>query len=741
MVESGYSPAEKRAGRRMYTLFGVFNALSYQLLTGNILTLYLIRLGATSSFIGLVSSLAYLSFFFIVIGKKLIQKYGVIRMYGTTWALRYVAIALVLLSIVAADRGNQIAAFAIVFAGVLGFHLFRGIGVVANSPVMGELSEGRDRGRFMSRFQILVAIVTIVTGIAMTLLLIEDAPVTRYLMFIGTGVVLGLVASSIIFRLPEPPNARAGAGRRLILTVLAAFRRRNFRRFALSFGALSALAGMARTFLIVYAKEVYNQSDGEAVFIATVVGGLGAIAMGLFARLVIDRLGAKPMVVLFSTIFTAAIVPAVVTPALGPTGAWVFLGFVFFTVMLGLSGTENAVQNYFYGSIRPREQVNLGIVYLLILGVGGTIGSAFGGVFLDTLVFTIGLTPDVAYRYFFGVMLVMLVGITVGFGRLERLGSRTVRDAFSIIFSLRDLRAITLLNRLERSTTQSTEQRVLKEIGASGSAFSVSGVLERLESPSFGVRLEALAALEGLPMNERVVRALIAEVESGEFTTAHVAARLLGRKKLIEGREALRGKLDSPDYLTRAEAMVALARLGDERSIPRIRDTIVRSDNPRVVMYAAHALRIFGYVESIPSIVDAYKNPILPDYVRDEVIFSLAGICGIDEWFYPIYTTYVVDHVAGAESLREFASREQKRNPIREYDTVRAVIVSLHSERTRSAQRLVSLVRVAQTRSMTPHMGRVWVDAIEDPDLRAHDRLLFLVCAVTVQSLFAGDLG
>ena len=120
---------------------------------------------------------------------------------------------------------------------------------------------------------------------------------------------------------------------------------------------LSAVAGMARTFLPVYATSVFSQGD-DAVMAYSLVASVGALAMGLLTRLLVDRLGAKPLYVVFSAVTALSIAPLAILPgATGslacPIGAVLLLGLVNFLSSFGLAGEENAGQTYFFSLVSP----------------------------------------------------------------------------------------------------------------------------------------------------------------------------------------------------------------------------------------------------------------------------------------------------------------------------------------------------------------------------------------------------
>ncbi len=498
MIGGRYSLSQKLSGRRNFTAYGALNAFSFLLISGNIITLYVLRLGATPSFIGLISSFPYISFFFLIVGKQLVPRYGVVRLFAAGWILRYLVAIPILITPFIAGRTYPALTFGIILLSQLGFQIFRGIGLVGQSPIVGELSAGKDRGIYLSRFQIIVNGASILSGLGIVLLLNGQVPLARYAMLIAAGTVLGLAGSSFLLRLPEPPGIQEGAHASFFRAVAETLKQSNYRRYIAVFAVYCFITGMMRSFLVVYAKEVYQAPDNIAMLLS-VIGNLGAIFMGMVMRQLLDRLGAKPLYIIFSILFGLSMLPAIASPAGAPMAVLIGLGGLFFFTSFGSTGGENASQVYFYGMIKPEEQLNLGILYFVTMGVGGAIGSYSGGLLLEGLQNFGGLEIVWSYRVFFGLLTLLLAGTVVAMGGLRRLGSQTVTGALGVMFSLRDLRAINLLNRLERSESIGEEQQVIQEIADSQSGFPAEDLLARVSSPSYVIRSETLRALERLP--------------------------------------------------------------------------------------------------------------------------------------------------------------------------------------------------------------------------------------------------
>lgn len=658
------SPAKLKKARSSFYVFNTMNSFSFVLLSGSFITLFALRLGASDSLVGLLNSFGYATYFFLPLGKRLVARSRIVAVFGWGWFLRYLAMVPVLAAPFLASRGHPGLAFGLIAAGVLGFNIFRGIALIGNNPVLASLAEGRDRGSFLVNVQIVNNLSGMATNLLVAFALarfasasVSPAAVTAlYDGFIALGLAVGMGGSLILLRTPEPVDYRPGASASLLKTIVDAVKEKRFRAFFEVLVILSFGAGMARSFLPVYAVSVYHQGD-DLVMAYSLVASLGAVAMGLLTRLLVDRLGAKPLYVIFTSVAAISIIPAVVSPAL-PTAleAILFLGAFNFLSSFGLAGEENAGQTYYFGLVPKEKNLDLSVVYFLAFGLGGALGSTAGGLGLEALR-GYGLAAPAAYRIFFGAVLFCLLLALLRMGRLTRLGSASVRESLGVIFSLRDLRVFDLLQRLDRSASPAEELRLIHEIGTSASPRGQKELLGYLASPRFEVRVEALLAIENLPaLNGPSLEALATEVRRNPYTTAYLAARILGKQGTASHLQVLREALDAEDYMLQGAAVVAVARMGDSPSRERIENILVHTQFPRVRLQAAYALELLGDRDSVPSLVSCLRREDPPAYISDELVLALAGILGIMEAFYPMYAAFLDDETEGLALLGDAAA-------------------------------------------------------------------------------------
>lgn len=715
--------------RSRFVLFAVLNVISFGLLSGNVVTLYAMRLGAGSFLVGLLSSFMYAAYLCMLIGRLIAPRWGMTRLMGRFWVVRYLMMLPMLVSPFLASAGHGRAAMALIIASVLGFNAARGVAITGYNPILGVVAAEKDRGAFLARLQTAQHAVTLALGVGMAVVLGRGAPLYIYAVFIVLGVAAGLVGASIIFRLPEPAasvGAAAGSWKHLV----QALGQRAFRRFIVLYFLTTLALYMASPFLIVYMKDVYGQPDNTVLFY-TVFGSLGAVLMAVMSGFLIDKLGAKPLYFVFTGILALVLVPAAVAPALdSPLSVWLFGAAVFLFFNMGQTGMLNAGQTYFLAAIKPEERLNLGVVYFLALGIAGGIGSALGGALLEALGSGFARSALFAFRVHFGTVSGLLVVLLFFLNGLENLGAYPIKDALAAIFSPRDLRAISLLNRLGRSRSMSEERSTLRALAESQSELSVQEVLNRLRSPRFSIRAEALQAMGRLPLEETAIQALISEVKNHAYTTAYLAAEILGTRGITQGVPALRRALHGKDFFLAGKAMVALAQLGDRDSVETIRGIVARTNNPRLVIHGARALEIYGDTASVPLLLAALRRPSEP-FVRDELILSLAEILGMGAWFYPIYAAYLEKGSTGVSLLEDhLASGGEARIP-RELlgELLRRLPQRNHGLFGALAAELLETVPI--TRAGVDVSGAL-CRAVLDPHLQRLERLLFLVAAAIV---------
>ena len=655
--DDGLTPRQMRTAQRNFTLFSFLNVISFHLLTGNLIALYALRLGAGDLLVGVLYSFFPLGQLVPLLGRLIVRRLGTVRTMGIFWIARYALMSPILLAPLFASSAAPVSIW-LIAASAVGFNLARGIAITGHNAIVGAITTETERGSFLSRNQLVIHAAGIGAGLAIGLLLQEESPLVVYSLLMGAGIVIGLSSSRLAFRFPEPPAPDRAGG--FLGSLGRTLRRPGVPRFLVVLAVHSFAVSMVIPFLVVYAKRAHGLGDNTAMLLGA-VGAAGAIAMALVSAFVIDRVGAKPLISLFTAILAATTVMLAIAPPLGsPTAVWVYLGAVFFFATFGANGATSANSVYYFNLTPSADRLNLGILYFLVTGIPASLGSLGGGFVLDLLASLRVLETTDVYRIYFGAIAVSYVAILMLVARLERLGAYRVHDLLGLFASPRDLRALALLHRLKGSSTSDTEQSLVRRLGDAPSRLAAPDLLRRLDSPRFAVRSEALDSLADMPATDELARALIAEVAGQPFTTAHKAADLIGRKQLTDGVEVLRSSLASPDVFLVGKAMVSLARLGDQTSRAPIEELFRSTENPRLLIHGAAALELFGDPASLDDVL-AVLERAPSRYARDEVILSAAGILEMANSFYPLYQGFLADPRRGLAMVTDYVAERQER--------------------------------------------------------------------------------
>jgi HEAT repeat protein len=651
------SPYRLGKARELYNVFNFFNALSYTLLAGNIITLFAMRLEVSATFIGLLNALAYCAHFFLPLGKILCRKFSIIKIYSITWILRALLMTPLLFVPMAVSAGRHDLALILTLLGVSAFHFSRGIGLIANNPVLNELAVGADRGSYMTQIQIVNNAVGMFASFALAVLLGREPPLFLYAVIMVVGIAGGIFSGILLQKIPEPEEESGGNRTDFLKITRDAFSNPSIRDFIFILSLVALVSAIARSFIIVYGREVFLQGDGM-VSLYTVFGGMGAMMMGIIIKFLVDRIGAKPLFLTGIIIGFLSLLPTVFFPAgavRNTTTVILFLSFLNFIVNFGFLGAEGVAQTYFLALIPRGQMLDMGILYFLVFGIAGAGGSFMAGIFLD-ICSGLGLSTFMAFKVLFILLLAILALVLFFQKKLVALGALPFRGALEVMFSFKDLRAITLLDRLKKTSDTREEEVLLGALHDAPSRLAVKGLLERAKSPRLSTRLESLRALEALEtLNEEAERALMDDLLNNPYTTAYISARILGNHGYFPAIPVLRELALSDDYMLAGEAMIALAKLHDEAFRPEIERLIAQTENPRLKIMGVEAFGIYGSPNSLSVLLDILKTSDPPPYLRDEVILAMAGILDIQNLFYPLLIRYLEDNSAAATLAQDEA--------------------------------------------------------------------------------------
>ena len=746
------SPYRLSKARDVYNYFNIFNAISWNLLVGIIITLFALRLGASPTYIGLLGSTFYIALFLLPFGKLLTRRFSIIGIFSFTWIARSVCMVLAVAAPFVDYAGYRNTALLLIMLGVLLFHLMRGIGMIGNNPVLSLLASGPDRGSYMTQVQIINSSIGMFASFLIAMVLGIEPPIFIFSILLSAGVITGVISGCIIKKVPEPEKPKDDHAAKLTDIFKDAFSQNHLRHFIFIFFLIVLVSGVTRTFIVVYAREVFNHNDG-LISLYSVFGGLGYLMAGIIVKFLVDRLGAKPLFLVCVILGIASLVPVILFPqsALNNvTGSILFMVFLFFMLNFGFLGSEGIAQTYFLGLIPAEKMLDMGILYFFILGAAGAVGTFLGGLLIDFLLL-IGLSPFISFKILYLIMFALAILALATHKRMKPLGSLPLSDALEVIFSFRDLRAISLLDKLNKAQDSHEEGLLLEALQDTPSHLATDGLLERARSPKLATRQEAVRALEKLnKLNKNAEKALLDDIANNPFTTAYISERILGNKNCTDAVPKLRELSRSEDYMLAGESVIALAKMKDEEFRPEIEKLVFESQNPRLKIMGAEALGFYHNSESIPVLLDVLRAKDQPPYLRDEVILAIAAIVDTQKKFYNILARYSADNALAAtlaadeaEATIEFVNkaldRKKSKNCVLTISSFagnfqNAVDNYFKSGSGEELSRWITELPDEYSRT-TSAVRAVFSQAVIDNDLSGHDCLRLLIVHWAAQEL------
>ncbi|MDR2543279.1 MAG: MFS transporter [Treponema sp.] len=640
------SPYRLKKAREAYNYFNIFNAVSWNLLVGIVITLFALRLGASSTFIGLLGASAYLAHFMLPVGKLFASRFSIIGIFSTTWILRSISMIFAAIAPFFDYAGYRSTALLFIMIGIFSFHTLRGIGMIGNNPVINFLASGPDRGSYMTQIQITNSIIGMSVSFLVAMILGFDPPIFVFSILLIAGVVTGIISGIAMKKVPEPPRVENAKKRSFPGIFKEAFSQDALRHFLAILFLVALVSGVTRTFVVVYAREVFGHNDG-LISLYSVFGGLGFLMVGLIVKFLVDRLGAKPLFWVSVITGLISLLPVIFFPASAlenVTGTILLMVFVFFMLNFGFLGSEGIAQTYFMGLIPPEKMLDMSILYFFIFGIAGAGGTFLSGLFLDFLHF-IGVSPFISFKILFGIMITLIIITLAMQKKMKPLGSLPLRNALEVIFSARDLRAISILDKLDKAQDSKEEEVLIGALHDTPSPLVIDGLLDRTRSPRLATRLESVRALEKLEtLSKNAEKVLIDDVVNNPYTTAYISARILGNQNCKDAIPLLREFAVSNDYMLAGEALIALARMNDEDFRQEIERIILNTENPRLKIMGAEALGIYRNAHSIPVLFDILRGKNPPLYLRDEVVLAISAILDTQGKFYKILVRYMANN-------------------------------------------------------------------------------------------------
>lgn len=416
------SHQEKKSGQKNYLAFCAMNGLSIAFLAETTLILYALKIGIPDYIVAVVASFAFLGTFFVIAGRHLIQKIGVTRAASWSWYMRNIFGAFTALAPIFMVHYSPFMGVIIILIGSLGFYAFRGVGMAALLPIVGEITDGEEKGKFNSKTSFSF---NVGYFIAMTLLImlfrISDK-ISTFQFVIVVGFLVGCYSGYRVSRIHESGVARESASFSFKESFKFCFSCESVRKLLIVQTISYSCMALVIPYSVLALKEVYEIRDYRALFFVLVQGG-GGILMALLGSKIATKNSFRRLLVYSYFILILVVAMWVFMPS-DFINYYAFILFVFSGV--GQIGIFISLAQYFLTATPPERLVGSNIVISVIsCTIAGLVGAFSGAVVLESLEF-LNVSEIMLYRIFFSILLfVILIGF-YGILRIEKIGIRFI---------------------------------------------------------------------------------------------------------------------------------------------------------------------------------------------------------------------------------------------------------------------------------------------------------------------------
>ena len=248
--------------------------------------------------------------------------------------------------------------------------------------------------------------------------------------------------------------------------------------------------------------------------------------------------------------------------------------------------------------------------------------------------------------------------------RLKRGSAMRLSQSIAVFCSPRAWQGVWQLELIQNSTAQQ-QQELLSDIKVGpASPLLLHEMPSLLRAPNLLLRLEALESLRNpqLEITDEIRALLIEHVSFSPYTTGANAANILGRRAVKGAVPVLRTALNSADYNLKAQAILALGRLGDLGSLDEVRSILLKEQqNQRICIYAINSIKLLGNPElDVRLLLRCLENWQASRRMNEEVTLALSTLFGVERDFYREYCAFLDEPQSCWERKLEPLARKWK---------------------------------------------------------------------------------
>ena len=677
ITNEALSLSQKAKGRKSLLLFSFLNGAALTFITGNVLSLYLLKVGCSIPLVAVIASFAYLGTLFAFTGKSFIAKLGAAATLRWAWIFcGFAAIVLAIAPFLAHWIHYDNIVIPLIICITFLFFIFKSIGTASTQPLMGEFTDEENQGEFSSKYFLYYTTATVLAIVITICLITGHKTLFVFQLIISLGGIIILGCSFIFIGMKETKvpceSARSIVTKKLLSTI---WLNKEYRRFLYCRSLSRAGMILIIPISILALKKIYGVSDQIALTFAFVQLA-GGIITTYINGIVSEETGPKPLIIIYTLLLFVISLLWIFAPL---KFHWNFCLIIFFTGGVCLCGLDSCLNHYYLTLIPRKHSVGISLWYTVISGaVAGVAGLLLGGGLIKLLSV---LVPHLeVFRYYYGIMFLLTIPILYISFKLKAISDWTFKDVLKLSVTPSEMHTIYAMHRLQKYSTLREELKHVHTLETMDPSLSQDKIIYYLQSPRFSVKIRALRALYGAHLKQATVEAVFNELKYGEYTTAYFAVVLLADNHKKEAIPFLIKYLNSKDLLLVSTCMQGLVKLHDTKSYPKIIKIFRNAKMPQILIHGATALSNMGDVSLLKDLLDKFvdiitnlnsaiskiegKKPVTHResastmYIRrtsvnNEIICSTANLAGIGDEFYKFLRIYDHNHQNGILALAE----------------------------------------------------------------------------------------
>ncbi len=649
----------ERIRKLPWLLGGETLSMFFVLLTfsGSVFIFFLDELGLDSAEIGFLLALVPLAGIIAPFISPTVSRFGYKRTYVTFWTIRKFVMALLLLTPLVLDRFGTQGAFWWVSAILFIFALCRATAETGGYPWKKEAVPDSIRGKYSAINNMSTTTAGIIVAIAAGYIIDTYSGLAPFMGLIAIGIVFGLLSIVAFSRVPpENKEDRQPASTNHLKEMGHALHNRNFVFFLLVLG-LATVGGQAViSFVPLYMKDEIGLSEG-VVILLSIGTSIGALLTSFLWGWAADRYGSKPVMQLSLLLMLTLPISWFLLPANNPASAPLAMAIAVVAGIATLAWQISWTRYLFVNAI-PEENkaVYLAVFYAWFAIVAG-FGPLLAGQILSLsqgLEGAVGQFSLNAYTPLFMMSFVLVIIGSLVLTRLKTEGQDSFRHFAGMFLRGNPVKALRLLIQYNLSGDEMTRVVATEQMGDAHSPLSSMELIEALHDPSFNVRHEAIHSIGRMPVEQELLDALIVVLQDPESELNITAARALGRMGDERAIPALRQTLRAGYRPLEANCARALGLLGDSASIPDFMEKLSTETNGRLRLAYVSALGHLRAEEALDQLFELLKDG-RSEVSRGEIGLAIARICGDEKYYLQHWRSMRADYgTATAQALLDF---------------------------------------------------------------------------------------